>query len=231
MKRFYKNAEVRAQDGAFHVQLDGRAIRTPARNLMAVPTAALAEGLAIEWNSQSDEVDRTTMPLNRMAGTAIDGLAGKRAATVTAIARYAETDMVCYWAEHPHTLVEQQQATWRPLIDWVADTYGGRLQVASGILPIRQDETALARLRGSVDELDDFRLVGLSVATGAAGSLVIGLALVAGRVDAQGAFDAAQLDESFQIAEWGEDEIAEQRRADLLAEFKHVERFARALDN
>lgn len=230
MKRFYKTADVREQDGAFHVQLDGRAVRTPARNLLAVPTRSLAEALAAEWNEQPEEIDREAMPLNRMSGTAIDGLAGKRAATVAAVARFAETDMVCYWADHPQTLIEQQQTTWRPLIDWTCETYGAGLQVASGILPIRQNEAALDRLRLAVDGLDDFRLVALSVATGAAGSLVIGLALVAGRLDADGAFEAAQLDESFQIAEWGADEIAEQRREALRTEFGNVERLARALE-
>jgi chaperone required for assembly of F1-ATPase len=229
MKRFYTTATVSESDDLFHVQLDGRAIRTPAKRPLAVPTAKLAEELAAEWNAQGDDVDRSAMPLNRMAGTAIDGLAGKRRETVDAVANYAGTDMVCYWADHPQNLVERQQATWRPLIDWVAERYDARLHVASGILPISQDETALSALKQAISEMDDFRLVALSVATGAAGSLVIGLALVEGRLGAQGAFDAAQLDESFQLDEWGTDEIAEQRRAALLAEFGHVERFVRAL--
>lgn len=229
MKRFYKSAGVSEIDGEFHVQLDGRAIRTPAKNLFALPTARLAELIAAEWNDQGDEVDRARMPLNRMAGTAIDGLAGKRAATVGAVANYAETDMVCYWAEHPQSLVEQQQAVWRPLVDWVAERHGAELQVASGVLPIRQDEATLAALRNAVAAFDNYRLVALSVATGMAGSLVIGLALVEGRLDAEAAFEAAQLDETYQIAEWGEDEIAEQRRAQLRTEFGHVERFVRAL--
>lgn len=229
MKRFYKSAAVTEIDGAFHVQLDGRAIRTPAKNLFALPTAGLAELIAAEWNAQGDEVDRTAMPLNRMAGTAIDGLAGRRVETVSAVARYAETDMVCYWADRPQSLVERQQAVWRPLVDWVAERHGAELQVASGVLPIRQDEAALAALRNAVAGFDNFRLVALSVATGTAGSLVIGLALVEGRLDAEAAFEAAQLDETYQIAEWGEDEIAEQRRAQLRIEFGHVERFVRAL--
>jgi len=231
MKRFYKVAGVSEQEAGFQVELDGRPVRTPARKLLAMPSRRLAEALAQEWDDQQDEIDQAAMPLNRMAGTAVDGLAGKRDATAVAVARYAATDMVCYWADHPQALVEQQQAAWRPLIDWVGERYGAQLQVASGVLPIAQEEAALEQLRRSVSDLDDFRLVGLSIATGAASSLVIGLALIDGRLDAQGAFDAAQLDESYQIAEWGTDEIAEQRRAALLADFGHVERFVRALDD
>ncbi|WP_416896661.1 MAG: ATP12 family chaperone protein [Minwuia sp.] len=229
MKRFYKAAGVVEAEDGFDVQLDGRAIRTPAKKVMRLPTRPLAEAVAAEWNAQDDEIDRMAMPLNRMTGTAIDELAGRRAATAAAVANYARADMVCYWAEHPQTLIEQQQAAWRPLIDWVGERYGARLLVTSGILPIEQDPDTLARLRSAVDELDDFRLVGLSVAAGTASSLVIGLALVEQRLDAEAAFEAAQLDESYQIAEWGEDEIAATRRAGVLAEFRNVEAMIRAL--
>lgn len=231
MKRFYKSADVIPADDGFDVQLDGRPIRTPLKRLFRLPTRTLADAVASEWNAQGDEIDRAAMPINRMAGTAIDELAGKRAATVDAVAQYGDTDMVCYWADHPHHLVEQQLATWRPLIDWVAERYGARLQVASGVLPIRQDPDALATLRQAVNSLNDFRLVALSVATGAAGSVVIGLALVEGRLDAHAAFEAAQLDESFQISEWGTDDFSEQRRGALRAEFGNIERFVRALDD
>ncbi len=229
MKRFYKTAGVFASGNGFDVQLDGRAIRTPARNLMSVPSRALAELLAAEWDAQGDDVDRMSMPLNRMCGTAIDGLAGKRAETVSAIAAYGATDMVCYWADKPQRLIQQQQASWRPLLDWMTQRFDIDLDVVSGILPISQTPENLQRLHGVIDSYDNFRLVGLSVATGTAGSVVIGLALVEQQIDARTAFEAAQLDESFQIAEWGEDAEATKRREAVRAEFGNVANLIGAL--
>jgi chaperone required for assembly of F1-ATPase len=229
MKRFYSQVDVVAEDGRFAVRLDGRPVRTPARNLLAMPTRALAERVAGEWRDQDDEIDRMSMPLNRMTGTAIDGLAGRRAATAAAVAAYAETDLVCYWAEKPQALIERQQAAWRPLLDWTERRFNARLKATSGVLPVAQDDIALTRLRDAVAAYDDFRLVALSVATGAAGSLVIGLALVEREIDARGAFEAAALDESFQIAEWGEDAEAAKRREALRAEFAHVAELVAAL--
>ncbi|WP_417516219.1 ATP12 family chaperone protein [Minwuia sp.] len=231
MKRFYKSAGVVEDGGGFLVQLDGRPIHTFLRRPFALPTRALAEAVAREWDDQPEEIDRMAMPLNRMAGTAIDGLAGKRAETVDAVAKYAETDMVCYWADAPQSLIEQQQATWRPLLDWTEERFGARLQVTSGVLPVAQDAAALDRLKMAVDAMDDFKLVALSVATGTAGSLVIGLALVEGHIDALRAFEAAQLDETWQLSEWGEDEQATQRRNRVLAEFGHVEALIEGLRN
>lgn len=229
MKRFYKTAGIAREGDGFAVQLDGRPIRTPARRLMAMPTEALARLVADEWDAQGEDVDRMAMPLNRMCGTAIDDLAGKRAGTVRAIAAYGETDMICYWADDPQKLVEKQQATWRPLLDWAEQRFDLRLQAAASVLPIAQPPGTVQRLHRIADTYDNFRLVGLSVAAGNAASVVIGLALVERRLSGAEAFEAAQLDESFQIAEWGLDDEAEHRRATQKAEFESVERLIAAL--
>ena len=229
MKRFYKEAHVGESGDGFEVLLDGRPIRTPARNRFVLPTRALADGVADEWAAQAEKVDRAAMPLTRMAGTALDGLAGRREETRAAVARFAETDMVCYWADQPQRLIERQQAAWRPLLDWTEERFGARLGVTSGLRPVDQPPAALAALSSVVSSYDDYRLVALSIAAGTASSLVIGLALVERRIDAAGAFEAAQVDESFQIEEWGEDVEATRRRDAVRAELGHVQRLIDAL--
>lgn len=229
MKRFYEKVEVAETPGGFEVLLDGRPIRTPARHAFVLPTRALAEHVAAEWAAQGEQVDRAAMPLTRMAGTAIDGLAGRREETREAVARFAEADMLCYWADQPQRLVELQQAAWRPLLDWAEERFGARLEVTSSLNPVAQRADTLSALAAAVRDYDDFRLVALSIAAGTAGSLVVGLALVEGRVDAESAFEAAQLDESFQIDEWGEDAEAARRREAIRAEFRHVQRLIEAL--
>lgn len=229
MNRFYKTAGVVQGDDGFSVVLDGRPIRSPARQLVQVPTRELAQAIADEWDAQGEKIDTRTMPMMRMAGTAIDDLAGMRDLTADAVAKYAATDMVCFWAAEPERLIERQQAIWQPLLDWLELQFDARLIVTSAIHAQDQPQTALDALRAHVMGLDNFLLVPLSVATGTAGSLVIGLALVHGRIDAVQAFDAAQLDETFQIEQWGEDDEATHRRAGIRAEFAAVERFCRAV--
>ncbi|PJK28612.1 ATP12 family chaperone protein [Minwuia thermotolerans] len=229
MKRFYEKVGVEEAPGGWEVRLDGRAMRTPARQPFRLPTRALADLVADEWAAQGEKIDHQSMPLTRMAGTAVDGFAGRREDTRRAVARFAEADMLCYWADQPQRLIERQQAQWRPLLDWAEDRFGARLQVTSSLNPVRQSPAALEALERAVRSYDDFRLAGLSVAAGAAGSLVIGLALVERRVDAAAAFEAAQLDESFQIEEWGEDAEAAHRRAAIRGELARVERLVGAL--
>ena len=214
MKRFYKKtAAIPAADG-YGITLDGRLVKTAAKHDLVMPNLALAQAIAAEWDAQQGEIRREKMPLTRLAGTTIDRDSTQREAIVRQVAHYAGTDLVCYRATHPPALAARQQAVWQPLIDWAVLRYDAPLSVTTGVIPTEQSATSLRAFAAAVAEQDDFALTALHVATGACGSLVIGLALIEGHLDAEGAFAASQLDESFQIEAWGEDaEQAARRRA------------------
>ncbi|MFQ6017699.1 MAG: ATP12 family chaperone protein, partial [Kiloniellaceae bacterium] len=208
IKRFYETAAAEPCDplrDGFGVVLDGRAIRTPAKARLIVPTRALAEALAAEWAEQGAEVDPRAMPLTRLACTAIDWVGANRRQVVADVAAYGGHDLLCYRAEAPAGLATRQQAVWQPLLDWAARRFDAPLAVTAGIVSVPQPPEALAALRRAVEGLSDMELVALNAAVTAAGSLVIGLALAAGRIGPDEAFAAAQLDETYQIARWGED--------------------------
>jgi len=97
-------------------------------------------------------------------------------------------------------------------------------------MPQPQSPTALKAYAAAVAALDDFRLTALHLATAACGSLVIALALLEGRIDADAAFEASQLDESFQIEAWGEDAEATARRRALADDITALARFMALLD-
>lgn len=230
MKRVYKSVETRAIDGGWGVTLDGRPLRTPAKRELSVPSEALATAIAAEWDAQNPDIRPETMPLTRLATTAIDRTAGDREKIVAEIAAYADTDLVCYRAEHPPALAARQEAVWQPLIDWAAGRYDAGLAVTAGILPTPQSPASLKAYAGVVAALDDFRLTALQAATGACGSLIIALALYERRLDAEAAFAASQLDETFQIEAWGEDAEAMRRRAALAEDIAAAARFLELLD-
>ncbi len=115
-RRAYRTAGVAEADGAFAIVLDGRPVRTPAKAPLAVPSRALAEAIACEWQAQGERVDPDSMPLTRIASIAIDLVAPRRDSVIAEIAKYAGTDLVCYRAERPPELVARQHATWQPLV-------------------------------------------------------------------------------------------------------------------
>jgi chaperone required for assembly of F1-ATPase len=229
MKRVYKSVEASAVDGGWGIALDGRKLRTPAKRDLRVPSKALAAAIAAEWDAQDPDIRPETMPLTRLVATAIDRTGEKRAEIVAEVANYAATDLVCYRAAHPPALAARQEAVWQKLIDWAAGRYDAGLAVTAGIVPTPQSPASLKIYAAVVSALDDFRLTALQAATAACGSLVIALALLEGRLDADGAFAASQLDETFQLEAWGEDAEAAARRAALAEDIKAAARFLELL--
>lgn len=215
MKRFYETVEVAPADDGHRVLLDGRPLRTPAKRLLAVPAAGLAEALAGEWRAQGELVQPQAMPLTRLASTAQDRMPALRAAAIEEVVGYAGTDLLCYRAAAPLDLVERQSRVWQPLLEWAASAYGVRLTVTTSLLPASQPEAAVRGLRAAVETLGDWPLVGLHAATTALGSLVLGLALARGRIDAEEALAASLLEELFEIERWGQDAETEGRHAAL----------------
>lgn len=215
MKRFYQEAAARPRGDGYTVELDGRAIKTPAQALLVVPHRPVAEAIAAEWQAQGDEIDPASMPLTAIACTAIDVVAPQREAVIDQLAAYAAHDQLCYWAEGPADLIARQRTTWQPLLDWAALTFDAPLTVTQGIVSVAQPPETLAALRRAIAGTDDLTLAALSSAVTAAGSVVIALGLRDRHIGAEDAYAAAQLDELYQAERWGEDREAIKSRAGI----------------
>jgi chaperone required for assembly of F1-ATPase len=229
MKRFYKKAQAVSRADGHSVTLDGRTVQTPSKRDLVLPGGPLAVAIAEEWESQQEEVRPETMPLMRLAAMTLDRVAGQRETIVQQVANYAGTDLVCYRAAHPPALAARQRAAWQPLIDWAVLRYDAPLTVTTGVIPRGQPEASLRAFATAVAELDDFALTALHAATAACGSLVIALALLEERIDADEAFAASQLDETFQIEAWGEDAEQAGRRRALAHDIAAATRFVSLL--
>lgn len=224
-KRFFETSGFESADGGYALTLDGRKIKTQGGVPLIVPQEGLALAVAAEWAAQKETIRPETMPHTGFCCTAIDTVATGRTAAMDQLLKYAESDLLCYRADDSEDLRNHQKAHWQPLLDWAAETYGARLAVTSGVLPVEQPPEAIAELRLAVDSLDDFQLTALASVTQAAGSLVIGLAVIAGRLAAAAAFEISQLDETWQTNKWGEDAEDSKRRAALHKEIRDAVRF------
>ncbi len=231
MDRFYETAAAfPAPEGGFAVLLDERSVKTPAeRKPLVVPSAPLAEAVAQEWAEQGETVQPQDMPLTALACTALDVATARRADLVKGLCGYAETELLCFRVPHPPELTVRQHALWQPLLDWAALRYDARLNVTTGIFPPEQPPEAFQGLEAAVRALKAMPLAALSAAVRATGSLVLGLALVERRIGAAEAFEAAEIETTFELEEWGEEAEAMKRREHLRAELKAVERFVRLL--
>jgi chaperone required for assembly of F1-ATPase len=229
MKRFWREVSVAGNAGAWTVALDGKPMRTPARQTMLLPMRSLAEAVADEWRTAGEEVEPSTMPVTKLATTVVDLMPARRKDAVEEIVGFAGTDLLCYRAGEPAELVLRQARSWQPWLDWVEREHGAALMPTEGVMSIEQPAASLAALRQAVDGLDHWRLVGLHAATTLTGSIVLGLAMLAGALPADAAFSASLLDELYEIEQWGEEERQQQRHAALRRDLDAAERFLHAL--
>jgi chaperone required for assembly of F1-ATPase len=232
MKRFYKETGVDAGDGGHRVLLDGRPMRTPAKAVLVVPTRALAEAIAAEWHAVPEKADINVshLSLTRLAATGIDRVTTQRARVIEDTAKYATSDMLCYRASEPESLVKRQQEAWQPLLDWAAERFGAPLAVVEGIAFVNQPAEAVSRLHDAVAAHSDFGLSALYNLTHISGSLIVALAVAEGHLAAAEAFAVAQLDDLYQIERWGDDPIAAKRLAGIRHDIDASARFLALLE-
>lgn len=226
MKRFWTTAVAEAGEGGWRIALDGRPVRTPARAMLVVPTAALADAIAGEWQAAPDEVDPRAMPLTGLANAAIDRVAPDSATFAAGLAAYGASDLLCYRADHPAALTARQAAAWDPWLDWAATTHGARLVPTTGIMPRAQAAEALAALAAAVTAFGPFHLAALSPLVTTTGSLILGLAALVGAAEPEALWAAATIDERWQAEQWGEDDEAAAALAAREVDFMQGVRFA-----
>ncbi len=228
-KRFWKEAAVAETDGGWTVQLDGRAVKTPAKAALVLPSRAYAGGVAAEWDAQGETLDPGTMPLTKLANSAIDNVAVNHAAVAEMLASYGGTDLLCYRAESPEDLVARQRAVWDPLLIWSAGRFGAPLNTASGIMAVAQPGDSLAALSAEVHALTPFELAAFHDLVAMSGSLILALAVIHGETEAEAAWEASRIDEDWQAEQWGADEEAAETAALKRGEFLTADRAFRLI--
>jgi chaperone required for assembly of F1-ATPase len=224
-KRFWKTATAEAVEGGFTVRLDGRPVKTPAKAPLVLPTLAMAQAIAAEWDAQQGVIRPESMPVSRAAHSAIDKIAPQRAEVQALISAYGGTDLLCYRATDPEALVALESSGWDPLLAWAETALHAPLCVTRGISPVAQPAASLARLEAQVAALSDFELAGFHDLVAISGSLVLALAVFHGRIDAETAWRLSRIDEEWEIGLWGEDDEATKTAARRHAAFLAADRF------
>ena len=209
-KRFWTAAHVREEDGGFAIALDSRPVRTPGKTPLVVPTRAMAQAIAAEWDAQTGKVDPRCMPVTRAANSALDKVTPFHGDVADMLAAYGDSDLLCYRAEAPAELVAREAAAWDPYLDWAAERLGARLAPRTGIMHVAQDAEALERLRARVHELDAFELTGFHDLVTLSGSLILAFAAVEGVAEPDALWETSRVDEIWQQELWGVDEEAQE---------------------
>lgn len=229
-KRFWNETKVVEAENGFGIELDGRPVRTPAKAPLIVPTRALADVIAREWDAQVGEINPNTMPATRGANAAIDKVAVQHAEVADLLSEYGDSDLLCYRAPHPRELVERQIENWDPVLDWAAAALGVRLLPRTGIVHVAQDPQALAILRDKSHRFTEFELAAFHDLVSLSGSLVLAFAVTEGQLSPHEAWELSRLDDLYQIEQWGDDEEAAETAEIKRQSFVQAELFYRLVN-
>jgi chaperone required for assembly of F1-ATPase len=225
--RFYRDVVVEKAGEAYRILLDGKPLRTPVGAPLLLPNEALAQAVADEWQAQGEKFTAESLHLTKLANTTIDRVSANRERCIEQILAFAKSDSICYRATAPQGLAARQAAQWDPLLQWARERYGAQLRTATGIGYVEQPVEAIEGLARALAGQDDFALAVLHAAAALTGSAIIALGLSEGRLDADAAFAAAELDEIYQSERWGEDPETLIRSRSKAAELTNIARFFR----
>lgn len=229
-KRFYKDVSVGQGEGGHLVLLDGRTVRTPGKAALVLPTEAAARLVADEFAAQGETIDPVSMPVLRLANAAIDGVTAEVDAVIADIVRFSSSDLVCYRADWPEALANRQNDAWRPVLDWAHSTLGARFLLAAGVMHVEQPAESLEAVSTHLaGRAEPFRVAAMHLMTSLTGSALIAMAVDAAVLEPDAAWNAAHVDEDWQVEQWGMDAEAAARRSSRKRDFDAAVALIRAL--
>ena len=208
-KRFWKNVRVVSSEAGYFVKLDNKILKTPAKRQMLLPTEALAKKVASEWDEQIEEIDPSKMPFTKSSNAALDKVSEQFEEISALLGEYGDTDLLYYRADSPLELQKLQETGWDPIVKWAENTFKVQINCGTGIVYIPQNEKLFSEMQLKISDLSIFELTAFYDMVSITGSLILGLAIINGRLSAEEAYQLSRVDELWQFEQWGEDEEAQ----------------------
>lgn len=217
------------QAADFVLSNNGAPMLTHGKLPLALPTKALAEAIASEWQGQA-KYSANAMKLTALAYTAIDRIEPQKANVVEALLVFLDTDTLSYREADENKLLATQQEQWDPVLAWAGKKFGATWQTTSGVMPIDQSPALHKAVGAYLNALDSMTLSALSVLASVYSSLVLAIAVVDRHIDAMRGFTLSRLEEDCQAEQWGVDEEAAARAKRLEDEARAASQFLNLLD-
>lgn len=204
-KRFYKDIDVVKSNEGYQISLDGKYnVRTPFRNLLLLPTEKLANAVAVEWDSQKENIIFAVMPLTSLCFKATDQPVPTME-LVEDMLEFLRTDTVCYRAlPQEEQLHRMENERWNPITTWFSEHYHVHLSLTTDIMLTPQPEQTISRVREHLKGQHPWTIPAYHLSTISSKSMVIALALLDGGLSAEEAIACASLELDYQIDSWGE---------------------------
>ncbi|CAA0839173.1 ATP12 protein-related [Striga hermonthica] len=209
-KRFYQKVTTReADDGiGWSVMLDYRTLKTPSKRNLKCPTLALAKAIAAEWEyQQTDGIRPFTMPLMKLACTALERVPVTRPKIIENLMRKFHQDLIFCRAPRDNDLTkdlrELQVEKYGPLIKWVESEFGYKPVVYTSFFGGKQEDGLVKAVENVLKKTNDCELAAIDAIAAAAHSLIIAIGVFRGQLSIEQAIELIRLEEDLQVDRWG----------------------------
>ncbi|XP_041009568.1 uncharacterized protein LOC121253643 [Juglans microcarpa x Juglans regia] len=209
-RKFYNDVKIReADDGiGWTVMLDYRTLKAPSKRPLKLPTLPLAKAIAAEWQyQQTDGIRPFTMPLMKLACTALDRVPLTRAKIIENLMKKFNQDLVFCRAPEDNDLTrgvyECQVQKIDPLLDWVESEFGFKPVVYSSFFGGKQEDGLIKAIDNLLKKTDDCELAAIDAIASAAHSLIIAVGISNGKLQIEEAIELIRLEEDLQVDRWG----------------------------
>lgn len=203
-------ASIHDGEELYSINLDGRKLRTPARNPLVVPCKNLAWCIASEWDAQMDDkkgIQPASMPLMSLISTTIDQISTPAglAFTRNTVMNYLPTDSALFYThEGDRILLAKQRKMMDPILEFFAKELEIELKTTQAMTSrIEQSPEVASKIRTMVHSLDPFSLAVIQCMTMECKSLLSALAFYYKGLDLQSLKGVSRVEEEFQVEIWG----------------------------
>ncbi|MCO5601852.1 hypothetical protein L7F22_055977 [Adiantum nelumboides] len=150
-----------------------------------------------------DAIRPFTMPLMKLASTAIDKVPKERESIIQNLLEFFNTDAACCRDKEDSPLHELQAEVMNPLLDWMEKEFGFRPSHSTSLFVGDQPDEVVRALERALKNTNDWQLAAIDALSASAKSLVVAMAVYRGRLGIEDAIQVIRLEEDFQIEAWG----------------------------
>ena len=154
---------------------------------------------------------------------AVNEIGQYREEIVKKLLEFSRTDLLFFWSDKKE-LYLKQESEWQPVIDWIEDILKVEVRKTSS-LNTPDNEEIQKPLKEEFSNMSDKELACYYAAALNMKSVLLALALVKGKIDAQTAGRLSYLEEIWQNEIWGSDEEASNRRKERCDELLEIESY------
>lgn len=201
--RFYRNVDIVKGEDGYAITIGKRLVDTPKNNPLIVPSKRLAQAIAFEFDTQTQYIKPSSMPLLQLTLSSIDVVRNDKEKFIRLFRPYIQMEGTCLRATEPPGLVKLQDKHWQPLVEWVEREYNWKFNQGIGIMAPQQPIETLELIDECLRKENEYTLAALESIVHVAKSFVVGWAVVKRRVSLDEAFACARLEENWQISQHG----------------------------